>query len=144
MRCGRHSRSAGAWIPVAGKLLLDTSVIIEMLSGDAAAHRTAADAEQVFVPVTALGELLFGAEKSQRREAEIARIEAFVANYPVLPCVEETAHQYGEIRDNLRLKGRPIPPNDIWIAAIAQQHELTVATRDAHFREIEDLDLLAW
>lgn len=144
MTCGKRSRSAVAWTSVPGKLLLDTSVIIEMLAGDAAAQRTAVDAEQVFVPVTALGELLFGAEKSQRREAEIAKIEALVAIYPLLPCLEETAYQYGEIRDHLRQKGRPIPDNDIWIAAIAQQHDLTVATRDAHFQWIDDLDLLAW
>jgi tRNA(fMet)-specific endonuclease VapC len=130
---------------VPGKLLLlDTSVIIEMMLGDAAVEHSAAQAERVFVPVTALGELLFGAAKSQRREDELAKIEALLAKYSVLPCIEETAYLYGEIRDHLRLKGRPIPDNDIWIAAIAQQHDLTVATRDAHFREIEDLDLLAW
>lgn len=129
---------------MAGKLLLDTSVIVEMMSGDAITQRAAAAAEQVFVPVTALGELLFGAEKSRQRELEIAKIAAFLSTREVLPCEPETARQYGEIRNHLRLKGRPIPDNDIWIAAIAQQHDLTVATRDAHFREIADLDLLAW
>jgi tRNA(fMet)-specific endonuclease VapC len=129
---------------VAGKLLLDTSVIIEMMSGDAEAQRAAAAAERVFVPVTALGELLFGAEKSRQRELEMAKIAAFVSSREVLPCESETAHQYGEIRNHLRLKGRPIPDNDIWIAAIAQQYDLTVATRDAHFQEIEDLALLTW
>ncbi|HEX8831105.1 MAG TPA: type II toxin-antitoxin system VapC family toxin [Longimicrobium sp.] len=125
-------------------LLLDTSVIIDMMLGDANAERATTAAEQVFVPVPALGELLFGAEKSRQRELEIAKIAAFVSPLEVLPCEPETACQYGEIRNHLRLKGRPIPDNDIWIAAIAQQHDLMVVTRDAHFREIEDLALLTW
>jgi tRNA(fMet)-specific endonuclease VapC len=44
----------------------------------------------------------------------------------------------------LRAKGRPIPENDIWIAAIAKQHELTLVSRDDHFKEIEDFLTLTW
>ncbi len=51
---------------------------------------------------------------------------------------------YGEIKDRLRKKGRPIPENDIWIAAIAFQHDLILISRDEHFREVEDLKLEEW
>jgi len=44
----------------------------------------------------------------------------------------------------LRKKGRPIPENDIWIAAIAFQHDLTLVSRDEHFEEVEDLKLEKW
>jgi tRNA(fMet)-specific endonuclease VapC len=47
-----------------------------------------------------------------------------------------TAQYYGKIKDGLRLKGRPIPENDIWVAAAAMQYGLPVATRDAHFDEV--------
>ena len=42
------------------------------------------------------------------------------------------------------MKGRLIPENDIWIAAIALQHDLTSATRDEHFKEIEGVKVVIW
>jgi len=129
---------------MAGEILLDTSVIIDLLRGDGATQRIVGFAGRVFVPSIAMGELYFGAERSNRRDSQLAEAESFVSGATVLACDLQTARQYGEIRNHLRLKGRPIPDNDIWIAAIAQQHELPVATRDAHFQEIEDLDLLTW
>jgi tRNA(fMet)-specific endonuclease VapC len=62
----------------------------------------------------------------------------------VLPCDLEIARHYGVIEKALRAKGRPIPANDVWIAALAQQHELIVVTCDAHFGEVEALPVLSW
>ncbi len=62
----------------------------------------------------------------------------------VLGCDSDTARRYGEVKNALRLKGRPIPENDIWIAAVALQHGLTLITRDGHFNEIEELTVEAW
>ena len=61
----------------------------------------------------------------------------------VLPCDLETARHYGVIENALRAKGRPIPANDVWSAALAQHHELIVVTRDAHFGEVDSLPVLA-
>jgi tRNA(fMet)-specific endonuclease VapC len=44
----------------------------------------------------------------------------------------------------LRKKGKPIPENDIWIAAIARRYQLTIVTRDKHFKEIESISLKNW
>lgn len=55
-----------------------------------------------------------------------------------------TAWIYGEVRNHLRLKARPIPENDLWIAAIAIQHGLTLATRDEHFNDVDDLKRENW
>ena len=132
------------WSRMARDLLLDTSVIVYYLRGDPAARRVLASAGRVFVPSIAMGELFYGAERSNQRVSKLAEAESLAAGNNVLDCDLETARRYGEIQHQLRRKGRPIPDNDIWIAAIAQQHELTVATRDGHFREIEDLDLLTW
>jgi len=68
----------------------------------------------------------------------------FAESCSVLICDTETSRQYGEIKNLLRAKGRPIPENDIWIAAIAKQHELTLVSRDEHFKEIEDFLTLTW
>jgi tRNA(fMet)-specific endonuclease VapC len=74
----------------------------------------------------------------------ITRIDEFVDSNMVLSCDTETARQYGIVKDQLRNKGKPIPENDIWIAAIAIQHELGLVTRDAHFGEVSGLNLNIW
>jgi tRNA(fMet)-specific endonuclease VapC len=55
-----------------------------------------------------------------------------------------TAQHYGRIRNDLRAIGRPVPENDLWIAAIARQHGLTLVTRDQHFQHIVGLSLEMW
>jgi len=58
-----------------------------------------------------------------------------------------TAHRtlhYGQIKSQLKSKGRPLPENDIWIAAIASQHSLKIITRDKHFNEIDSVSLEEW
>lgn len=61
-----------------------------------------------------------------------------------MTCDTGTAREYGLIKDQLRKKGRPIPENDIWIAAVARQKDFVLATRDAHFFEIENLEVENW
>lgn len=129
---------------MAGKLLLDTSVVVDLFAGDPAVQRVLSTAEEVFVPSIVFGELFYGAQRSNRRDANRVQVEAFASATAVLPCDLNTARHYGSIKDALRSKGRPLPENDIWIAALARQHALTLATRDAHFREIDGLALLAW
>jgi tRNA(fMet)-specific endonuclease VapC len=129
---------------MAGRLLLDTSVVIDLFAGDDAVQRGLAEAEEIFVPSVAIGELLYGARISARAEANVAHVEAFSAAVVVLACDLETAYHYSEIKAVLRTKGRPLPENDVWIAALAKQHDLALATRDGHFREIEGLSLTAW
>lgn len=58
--------------------------------------------------------------------------------------VAETAEAYGRLKFQLRRKGRPIPENDLWIAALCVQHGRTLVTRDAHFAEVEGLATASW
>ncbi|RMG56201.1 MAG: type II toxin-antitoxin system VapC family toxin [Acidobacteria bacterium] len=129
---------------MSGKYLLDTSVIIALFADDAAVKDNLAKADEIFIPCIAVGELYYGAWKSARIRENVARIDEFAADNVVLECNSGTARRYGEIKNALREKGRPIPENDIWIAAIALQHDLTVATRDTHFGEITDLKVAIW
>lgn len=119
---------------MAGRVLLDTNVIIAFFLGEKAVSQQFIDAE-VLVPSTILAELYYGAFESAHAAANLARIEQFAAAVQVLSCDAATAQLYGTIRDRLRSKGRPIPENDIWIAAVALQHGLPLATRDDHFNE---------
>lgn len=61
-----------------------------------------------------------------------------------LACDAETAQHYGRIKQGLRRRGRPIPENDLWIAATALQHQLVLVTRDDHFYLIEGLATERW
>jgi tRNA(fMet)-specific endonuclease VapC len=127
-----------------GKCLLDTNIVIALYADDATVKDNLAKAEQIFVPSIVIGELCFGAQKSKRVKENLERIDEFVASSVVLGCDDETARQYGEIKNALRIKGRPIPENDIWIAAIARQHDLALTTRDTHFNEIENIRVIIW
>ncbi len=49
--------------------------------------------------------------------------------------------RYGEIKNLLKEKGKPIPENDIWIAAIAKEHNLVLITKDKHFRLVDDIKI---
>jgi len=93
----------------------------------------------IFVPVIAIGELYFGAELSGNSSKYIPDIIEVSSSYPVLTIDEDTCRQYGIIKASLRRKGKPIPENDVWIAAIALQYHLTIATRDKHFKVVEGL-----
>ena len=91
-----------------------------------------------------MGELYYGARKSVHSKANLERLDSFIFQGEVLNCDIETAQYYGLIKSRLRRKGRPIPENDIWIAATVQQYELTLVTRDIHFQDVEGLPLEQW
>lgn len=99
---------------------------------------------EVFVPAIVLGELYYGAYKSTRVTENLLKIDEFATTGTILVSDKRTAREYGEIKSRLRAKGRPIPENDIWIAAIAKQHVLTLVTRDAHFGEVDGLAVEGW
>ena len=127
-----------------GRFLLDTNIIIALFSKDPKLHKRIANASEVFVPCIAVGELYFGAYKSSSPRQNHARIDEFAINNTVLICNTDTAKRYGDIENRLKEKGRPIPENDIWIAAIAQQYALTLVTRDTHFDSVENLKVEVW
>jgi tRNA(fMet)-specific endonuclease VapC len=85
-----------------------------------------------------------GARKSARATETLAPIEEFAAANVVPACDTQTARRYVEIKNPLRLKGRPLPENNIWIAAIALLHDLTLITGDKHFAEIDGLSAAEW
>ncbi len=127
-----------------GRYLLDTNAVIALFADDSAVIARLASAEEVFVPSVVPGELYYGARRSNRAEENLARVEAFTAASSVLSCDHITARTYGEIKDHLRRAGRPIPENDIWIAALASQHNLTLLTRDAHLQSVQGIKAESW
>jgi tRNA(fMet)-specific endonuclease VapC len=88
--------------------------------------------------------LYYGAYKSRHVNENLERITEFVVRNVVLGCDAQTARSYGVLKDDLRRKGRPLPENDVWIAALAKQHGLVLVSRDRHFAEVTDVQVEVW
>jgi tRNA(fMet)-specific endonuclease VapC len=129
---------------MSGRFLLDTNIVIALFAGEATVKDNLAQASEVFIPSVVIGELCYGARRSGRIEVNLARVDELVASSTILVCDADTARHYGEVKNKLRLKGRPLPENDVWIAALALQHDLILITRDAHFQEVENLQTVGW
>ena len=126
------------------RVLLDTNAIIALQRENEALKKLLSTATDVFVPAVAIGELYYGAYKSQRVEENRQNVAAFIANRVVLNVDANTADVYGQVKQRLRAKGRPIPENDIWIAALAIQYDLVLIADDAHFDEVDNLNWKRW
>lgn len=127
-----------------GNLLLDTNIVISLINNDPAVVRAIVDAEDIMIPSIVIGELYYGAFKSGKIPENLSRIEEFSSASAIVSCDETTGRHYGFIKNALREKGRPIPENDIWIAALAQQYCMTLVSRDRHFAEIDGLSVISW
>ena len=126
------------------RVLLDTNAIIALQRDDGSLKTLLATATDAFIPLIAVGELYFGAYKSQQVEANRNAIADFIVDRVVLNPDNDTADMYGQVKQSLRDKGRPIPENDIWIAALALQYDLTLITNDSHFAEVDSLTIKSW
>ena len=128
---------------MAGEVLLDTNIVIAFFAEDEVVLSRIAQVN-ILIPSIVLGELYAGARKSTRTTEKLARIDAAFPNSSILNCDYQTAQVYGVVKQALRLKGRPIPENDIWIAAVAQQYGLPLVTRDDHFTAVDGLVVEKW
>lgn len=119
-------------------ILLDTSGYSELHLGNEAVLEVIRHATTVSVPSIVLGELHSGFKAGTRLQENRERLAKFLAKQTVrvLNVTEATALRYAEVNYYLRVKGKPIPTNDVWIAALALEHGLHLLALDAHFREI--------
>jgi tRNA(fMet)-specific endonuclease VapC len=129
---------------MSGRYLLDTNVAIRLLNQEIAITSRRGSDLEMFLSLVVVGELLFGAKLSSQPALNRARIDGLSELCPVVPQDLATADHYGSLKADLRRKGRPIPDNDIWIAACALRHGLILATNDQHFDQVEDLKIESW
>lgn len=128
---------------MSGEYLLDTCVVIDLMDVAQTPSSLKLEDRKIVLSTIVAGELLYGAElTTRRRYAEI--LDPWLSSLQQVPCDAGTAVVYGRLRAQLRRKGRPIPDNDIWIAATASQHGLTLVSRDAHFESIDGLLIERW
>lgn len=124
-------------------VLLDTVIVAAYLNREQSI-RDKIDTVNIHLSSITIGELFYGAYKSNKIASNIQRIREIESISTIIVCDAITGDYYGQIKQSLKRKGRPIPENDIWIAATALQHGLTMISRDAHFSEVDGLDLSTW
>jgi predicted nucleic acid-binding protein len=101
-------------------------------------------ASEIAIPAIVLGEYQFGIRQSRNRKPYERWLVEVIAANRVLVVDEITADRYAEVRDELKQSGRPIPSNDLWIAALARQYGLPLLSRDGHFDSVAGLQRVAW
>jgi predicted nucleic acid-binding protein len=125
-------------------VILDTNAVSALLIGDPALGEVLAADQRHHLPVIVIGEYRYGLLGSNRRDRLQKLLATLIRESFVLVVDETTAETYSHVRDELRRKGRPIPENDIWIAALARQHQQPVVSRDDHFDYVSDLRRVVW
>ena len=126
---------------IGNKLLLDTNIVIELFRGNQVVIAMLDKQENIYLPTAALGELYLGAYRSTNVSKKLQEIKSFLESCNVLYNYAITSDKYAVIKTALLNRGKPIPENDIWIAATALQYKIPLYTFDRHFEEVEGITL---
>ena len=123
------------------RIAIDTNVYVAFKNNDAGVIETLSNCDLIGVDITVIAELFTGFSLGGREKKNRVELEAFLdaPRVEVLQHDLETAEFYALIVKKLRTKGRPIPTNDIWIAANALKHGFALYSFDSHFQEIDGL-----
>jgi len=126
------------------RILIDNNIYSYALRGDQPVISILQKAEVIGLSSISIGELFSGFKGGNREKENREELDLFLDSPRVqLFYVDEvTADYYAEVLNNLREIGKPIPTNDIWIAACAFQHGLKLYSKDAHFKSVKGLMLL--
>jgi len=125
-------------------MILDTNALSAAADEEPALSALLASADQLALPVIVLGEYRHGIAQSRYRKSYENWLAELLQDCLVLDINEPTTHCYAEITLELRRKGKPIPTNDIWIAALCRQHSLPLLSRDHHFDLIAGNRRIEW
>jgi predicted nucleic acid-binding protein len=114
-------------------MIVDTNALSAAAEGDPGVIAVLGRADQVAIPVVVLGEYRYGIAQSRNRATYESWLRGLLEDCFVLDITEPTTQCYAEITLELKQKGKPIPTNDLWIAALCRQHSLPLLSRDRHF-----------
>jgi len=124
------------------KIALDTNIAIGLLNDDLKIVEQVQPYGNFYLPVTVCGELLFGALNSVKKNSNLKKVNKLIQSCKILHTNMLIAESYAKIRLNLKQLGKPIPENDIWIAAICRVNKIPLLTKDKHFSFVEALKLV--
>jgi tRNA(fMet)-specific endonuclease VapC len=120
------------------RVALDTSAYSAFKRGHPEVVGHLRRAREILLSSVVLGELLggFAAGSRSRHNREELRLFFDSARVRLVPVGEATAERYALIYASLRAAGRPLPTNDLWIAASAMEHGAELVTLDGDFRHV--------
>ena len=123
------------------RVALDTNRLTDLFQGDAALADRLGLCDEVWIPLVVLAEIKAGFLGGNRRHRNEILLRKLIskATVGVLLPDRETAEHYARLFVQLKRAGTPVPDNDLWIAALALQHDLLLITRDKHFKSIPQL-----
>lgn len=125
-------------------MIWDTNALTAFFNQDPNFLSFASQAGPPLIPLIVVAEYRFGLEGSIRRDLLLPRFEAFLLTVSTLAADMETTRHYARIAHQLKTVGRRISQNNLWIAALAAQHDLPIASRDADFDHIEGVKRQTW
>jgi tRNA(fMet)-specific endonuclease VapC len=122
-------------------ILIDTNAYVAFKRGDSSLLEVIQHAETLAISPIVLGELLGGFECGNKTKKNRDELQKFLQSSRVrlFPITADTAKFYSQIYSSLRDKGKPIPSNDMWIAAQALENGCVICSYDKHFKMIEGL-----
>ena len=125
------------------KILLDTNAYSALRRGDKDILSWLSQADLVFMSVVVLGELHAGFRGGKKRKENVATIDRFISRptVRVASVNKETSRIFGKLKHDLRLKGTPLPTNDIWIASQCMEKGAVLVSYDSHFDQIPGLQI---
>jgi tRNA(fMet)-specific endonuclease VapC len=126
------------------RVLLDTNAYSAFVRGRPEVVRSVSQADEVMLSMVVLGELLFGFHNGSQYEQNRRLLEEFLRDpqVQIVTLTFTTAELFGKIFAGLRKRGKPIPTNDIWIAAQAIENDSSLLSSDSHFEYVEKLSWL--
>ena len=125
-------------------MILDTNAVSALFAGEESLGELLDAETHHHLPTIVLGEYRYGLMRSRKRDHLELLLETLARESVVLAVDDETARHYANVREELRERGLPIPENDVWIAALARQHDLAVVSRDEHFDRVSGLLRRSW
>ncbi len=123
------------------KIALDTNRYVDFMKGEAGVVGQLQRAEKIILPFVVAAELRAGFLAGDRRQQNERVLTRFLnsTRVSIFYPDENSTHYYAQLFQQLRQQGTPIPTNDIWMGAIALQHNLILYTRDIHFKNLPQI-----
>ena len=130
--------------PLIPQIILDSNAVSDFAESAPAIMEILAGVQRLALPVVAIGEYRFGIAQSRHATDYNHWLDQLIIQSSVLDIVDETARHYAAVRLALKQIGKPIPMNDVWIAALCRQHDIPLLSRDRHFDAVPGIQRLAW
>jgi tRNA(fMet)-specific endonuclease VapC len=125
-------------------VIVDTNALSAAADNDPIVIGVLARAEQMAIPVIVLGEFRYGIAQSRHRTTYENWLAGLLNDCMVLDIGEPATRHYADINLELKRKGKPIPTNDLWIAALCREHSIPLLSRDSHFDFVTGIKRVGW